>query len=687
MARLNNGPPHIYRTATDTNSVPLTRRQLANAIRALSMDAVERAQSGHPGAPLGMADIAEVLWNDYLRHNPLNPSWPDRDRFVLSNGHGCMLLYAALHLSGYELSMEQIKNFRQLGSMTPGHPEYGHTPGVEATTGPLGQGLACAVGMALAERSLAQRFNRDELELVNHHTYVAAGEGCLMEGISHEACSLAGVLGLGKLVVLFDNNNISIDGDVSGWFTEDTPARFEAYGWHVVRAVDGHDPEQIRTALDAARAEQSRPSLICFYTVIGWGAPDKEGTAACHGAPLGKDIVARTRARLGWSHPPFQLPREYYEHWDARERGARLEAAWRQQLSTCRARYPELTAEFERRIQGRLPGAWQAQLQQLLEQLAADRNDMATRKASLHCLEHLGPVLPELIGGSADLTDSNLTRWSGARSNPAEGKDGNYIYYGAREFAMYAINNGIALHGGWIPYGGTFLVFTDYARNALRLSALMGLRTIFVLTHDSIGLGEDGPTHQPVEQLASLRLIPEMSVWRPCDALECAVAWQAALEREDGPTALLLSRQTLPFMQRSAAQIDAIQRGAYVLYDSSTATPELILMATGSEVQLAMSAARQLESSMRVRVISMPCLDRFERQEASYREQVLPPDCQHRIATEAGSPDSWYRYTGSAGRVLGITRFGASAPGDKVYRHLGLTTEALVRQATELHDS
>lgn len=652
----------------------LSRRQLANAVRALSMDAVQRAESGHPGAPLGMADVAEVLWNDFLRHNPLNPAWPDRDRFVLSNGHGCMLLYAVLHLCGYELPMEQLRQFRQLGSMTPGHPEYGHTPGVETTTGPLGQGLACAVGMALAERTLAERFNREQLTLVNHHTYVAVGEGCLMEGISHEACALAGVLGLGKLIVLFDNNEVSIDGNVAGWFTEDTPARFEAYGWHVVRAVDGHDPEQIRAALEAARAELDRPSLICFRTVIGWGAPGKEGTAACHGAPLGEAEVAAARERLEWPHPPFHLPREYYERWDARERGARLEGEWHKQLSAYQRHYPELAAEFERRVQGRLPANWRAQAGEFVQQAAAHGEAMATRKASLACLEAFGPLLPELIGGSADLTGSNLTRWSGSRTNPGEGADGNYVYYGVREFAMYAINNGIALHGGWIPYGGTFLVFSDYARNAIRLGAMMGVRNIFVLTHDSIGLGEDGPTHQPVEHAASLRLIPGLSVWRPCDAVECAVAWQAALERKDGPTALLLSRQTVPFMQRTPEQTAAVRRGGYVLRDADD--PEAILIATGSEVALAIEAAEQLKP-MRVRVVSMPCQETFDSQEAAYQQQVLPPACRRRVAVEAGSPDSWYRYVGSEGHVLGIDRFGTSAPGADVYRHLGLTAGRL----------
>ncbi len=660
-----------------------SRRELANAVRALSMDAVQQANSGHPGAPMGMADLAEVLWNDFLRHNPGNPRWADRDRFVLSNGHGSMLLYSLLHLSGYDLPLDELRRFRQLHSRTPGHPEVGHTPGVETTTGPLGQGFANAVGMALAERQLAAQFNRPGHEIINHYTYVAVGDGCLMEGISHEAASLAGTLGLEKLIAIYDSNRISIDGEVGGWFTEDVALRFKAYGWRVISNVDGHDATQVKKALGKARRCKGQPTLVVCNTIIGWGAPNKQGGADCHGAPLGTEEVAKARTHLGWSHGPFHIPEEYYQGWDARRRGARMEAKWRRGFKTYRAAFPELAAEFERRMAGAWPAAWAETCRAYVAATAAKAETIATRKASQNALNAYGPVLPELIGGSADLTGSNLTLWSGSKPFTAA-NPGNYIYYGVREFAMAAINNGIALHGGLIPYGGTFLIFSEYARNALRMAALMGVRNIFVLTHDSIGLGEDGPTHQAVEQAATLRLIPNMAVWRPCDAVETALAWQAALECNTGPSCLLLSRQNLKPMQRTGEQTAVIERGGYILVEGG-AEPEAIIIATGSEVALAVDAAAELAKSGRqVRVVSMPCTSVFDAQDSSYRDQVLPPRCRRRLAVEAGIPDYWYKYVGLDGRILGVPRFGASAPGSDVYQHFGLTIAGIVAEVKSL---
>ncbi|OGT82431.1 MAG: transketolase [Gammaproteobacteria bacterium RIFCSPLOWO2_02_FULL_61_13] len=654
-----------------------SRRELANAVRALSMDAVQAANSGHPGAPMGMADLAEVLWNDFLRHNPANPRWVDRDRFILSNGHGSMLLYALLHLSGYDLPLDELRRFRQLHSRTPGHPEVGHTPGVETTTGPLGQGFANAVGMAIAERRLAAQFNRPGHEVINHFTYVAVGDGCLMEGISHEAASLAGTLGLEKLIAIFDSNQVSIDGDVRGWFTEDVAARFKAYGWRVINNVDGHNADQVKRAVSKARRSKGQPTLIICRTIIGWGAPNKQGSADCHGAPLGTDEVAKARAQIGWPHAPFVIPEEYYQDWDARLRGARAEAKWRRGFKAYREVYPELAAEFERRMSGALPENWEATTRAFVAATAAKGENIATRKASQNALNAYGPVLPELIGGSADLTGSNLTLWSGSTTFTGT-TAGNYIYYGVREFAMAAINNGIALHGGLIPYGGTFLIFSDYARNALRMSALMAQRNIFVLTHDSIGLGEDGPTHQAVEQAATLRLIPNMAVWRPCDAVETAVAWKAAIERREGPTCLLLTRQNLKPMQRTAEQMAQIDHGGYVLLDHGP-EPDAIIIATGSEVGIAVAAAGELERAGRkVRVVSIPCTSTFDAQDAAWRESVLPTACRRRVAVEAGVPDYWYKYVGLEGRILGVPRFGASAPGPDVFRHFGLTVAGVV---------
>lgn len=660
-----------------------SRRELANAIRALSMDAVQKANSGHPGMPLGMADIAEVLWRDYLEHNPVNPRWPDRDRFVLSNGHGTMLLYALLHLSGYPLPLDEIKRFRQLGSMTPGHPEYGVTPGVETTTGPLGQGLATAAGMALAEKVLAAQFNRPGHAIVDHHTYVFLGDGCLMEGLSHEACSLAGTLKLGKLIGFYDDNGISIDGEVAGWFTDDTPARFRAYGWHVVADVDGHDSEAIRAAIEAARAETGKPSLICCKTVIGWGAPTRQGTAKAHGEALGEDEVARTREALGWPHPAFHVPAEIYAAWDARERGRQFEQDWNRRFDAYREAHPDLAAEFERRIAGRLPDDWTDCAAELVANGAAAEVGMATRKASANALVLLGPRLPELIGGSADLTGSNNTQWSGARAITPADFSGNYLHFGVREFAMAAVENGLTLHGGFISYGGTFLTFSDYARNALRLAALMRIGSIFVFTHDSIGLGEDGPTHQSIEHLASLRMIPGMSVWRPADSAETAVAWQAAIARRDGPTILALTRQAVPQQSRDADALTAIGRGGYILID--TLEPDVILIATGSEVQLAVGAARTLaRRDIAARVVSMPSTDVFDAQDAAYRESVLPETCDCRIAIEAGVTGFWHRYVGSRGRVIGIDSYGESAPAPALFEHFGFTVENVVAAAEEL---
>ncbi len=662
----------------------LSRRELANAIRALSMDAVEKAKSGHPGAPMGMADIMEVLWNDYLSHNPANPHWPNRDRFVLSNGHGSMLLYSILHLSGYELPMEEIKKFRQLHSMTPGHPEYGYTPGIETTTGPLGQGLANAIGMAIAERTLAAQFNREGFDIVNHYTYVAAGDGCMMEGISHEACSLAGTLKLGKLICLYDSNQISIDGDVEGWFTDDTPARMEAYGWHVIRDVDGHDADQVKTALAEARKVTDRPSFICCHTIIGWGAPNKQGKESCHGAPLGEAEVRLAREQLGWTYEPFVIPKEYYEGWDAREQGLQREQAWQEKFYAYSLKFPELAQEFRRRMDKTLPENWQAETNAFIRATAEKAESIASRKASQNTLEAFGPLLPELIGGSADLAGSNLTLWSGSKTNSGATPDGNYIYYGVREFGMCAINNGIALHGGFIPYGATFLIFSEYARNALRMAALMKQRNIFVFTHDSIGLGEDGPTHQAVEQAATLRLMPNMSVWRPCDTVESAVAWQAAIERLDGPTSLLFSRQNLAHIQRNPEQIDNIRRGAYILIDAGD-DPELVIIATGSEVGLAHKVATELNGQgRRIQLVSMPSSDAFDTQDSTYRDKVLPPDCRKRIAVEAGVSDYWRKYIGLDGLVLGVDRFGESAPGPVVYDYFGLNEAGLKKMVNQL---
>ena len=654
------------------------RRELANAVRALAMDAVERAKSGHPGMPMGMADISEVLWNDHLRHNPANPGWPDRDRFVLSNGHGSMLIYALLHLAGYDLPMAELENFRQLHSRTAGHPEYRLTPGVETTTGPLGQGLANAVGMAIVERALAATFNRPGHEVVDHRTYVFAGDGCLMEGISHEACSLAGTLGLGKLVVLWDDNRVSIDGDVEGWFTDDTPARFEAYGWHVVRDVDGHDPGAVGAAIAAARADLARPSLLCCRTTIGWGAPTKAGTAATHGAPLGADEVAGAREAMGWKHPPFEVPAEVRAGWDARARGEEAEAKWRGRMEAYRAAWPELAEELERRLSGALPADWRSASEAAIAEIAGEGAVAATRKASQIALERFAPHLPELVGGSADLTDSNLTMWTGSRPIARDAPDGNYLYFGVREFAMCAIANGMALHGGVIPYVGTFLVFSDYARNAIRMAALMRLRAVFVLTHDSIGLGEDGPTHQAVEHGPSLRLVPNLSVWRPCDTVEAAAAWRHAIERDDGPVCLLLSRQGVPHQEREAGQIEAIRRGGYVLVpEPEGRRPDAVVIATGSEVGLAVEAAAALGGDgYAVRVVSMPSTDVFDGQDHAYREAVLPAGVP-RVAVEASHPDGWRKYVGLDGLSLGVATFGESAPGADVYRHFGLTAEAV----------
>jgi len=661
-----------------------TRRDLANAIRALSMDAVQKANSGHPGAPMGMADIAEVLWNDYLRHNPANPGWFDRDRFVISNGHGSMLVYSLLHLSGYDLGMDDLQAFRQLHSRTPGHPEYGVTPGVETTTGPLGQGLANAAGMALAEAILAAHFNRDGHNIVDHHTYVFAGDGCMMEGVSHEACSLAGTLGLGKLVCFYDDNGISIDGDTRGWFRDDTARRFISYGWQVIPDVDGHDAEAVRSAVDEARADPARPTLICCRTTIAWGAPTLAGSHESHGAPLGAQEVAATRANIEWGYPPFVVPDEIRVGWDARERGESLEKAWQTRFDGYRRVYPELAGEFLRRMSGELPQQFAKSASDYARNAQENGASVATRKASQNALNAYGPLLPELIGGSADLTPSNNTKWSGSSVWADDEHDANYIHFGVREFGMSAAANGLALHGGFIPYVGTFLVFSDYARNALRMAALMGLRNIFVYTHDSIGLGEDGPTHQPVEHISSLRIIPNMSVWRPCDDTETAVAWRSAIERRDGPTCLLLSRQSLPAQVRSAAQVEAISRGGYVLQDCD-GEPEAIVIATGSEVGIAVdAAARLMAEGRRVRVVSMPSVNLFEAQDSSYRAEVLPPQVTARVVVEAGVTPLWYRYAGTNGRVIGIDRFGESAPGGEVMKAMGFTADHVESALREL---
>jgi len=657
------------------------RRRLANAIRALSMDAVEQAQSGHPGMPMGMADIAEVLWNDHLRHNPSNPHWSNRDRFVLSNGHGSMLLYAIAYLTGYPIEVDELKQFRQFGQRTAGHPERELEIGIETTTGPLGQGIANAVGMALAEKVLAATFNRPDGEIVDHHTYVFLGDGCMMEGISHEVCSLAGTLGLGKLIALYDDNEISIDGETEGWFTDDTAKRFRAYGWHVVDQIDGHDPESVLSALKAAHTDTKRPTLILCKTIIGWGSPNKQGTAATHGAALGAEEVAAARKKLEWEHPPFEVPGEIRAAWDAKTRGSKLEAEWQSLFDAYRVSYPSLAAEYQRRMEGRLPAEWDDQVASVIADIVGEAKDLATRKASLRALEGYAPFLPELIGGSADLTGSNNTLHSRSVAISANNAGGNYLYFGVREFGMAAILNGLSLHGGFIPYGGTFLVFSDYARNALRMAALMRTRNIFVFTHDSIGLGEDGPTHQPVEHLASLRAMPNMSVWRPCDAVETAVAWRAAVECSDGPTSLILTRQGLPHLNRTTDQIDAISRGGYILLDSN-GDPELILIATGSEVMLAMLAARKIVGAgHRVRVVSMPCTNVFDAQPQSYKAHVLPNSNAQRLAIEAGAKDSWWRYIEGKGDVLGMDQFGQSAPAQHLFEHYGFTVEAVIDAA------
>ena len=661
-----------------------SRKQLANAIRALSMDAVQKAKSGHPGAPMGMADIAEVLWRDFLKHNPQDPSWPNRDRFILSNGHGSMLLYSLLHLSGYDLSIEDLKQFRQLHSKTPGHPEYGYAPGVETTTGPLGQGITNAVGMAIAEKALAAQFNQPGFDVVDHHTYVFLGDGCLMEGISHEACSLAGTLGLGKLIAFWDDNGISIDGHVEGWFTDDTPARFEAYGWHVIRNVDGHDASAVAAAVAQAKAQSDKPTLICCRTVIGYGAPNKGGSHDCHGAPLGDTEIAAAREFLQWPHAPFDIPADIYAEWDAKARGAQQQNEWQQLFARYAAAYPQQAEEFSRRVAGELPANWAEQSQAYIAKLQATPANIASRKASQNALEAYGALLPEFMGGSADLAGSNLTIWSGSKPLTAADASGNYVYYGVREFGMSAIMNGIALHGGFVPYGATFLMFMEYARNAVRMAALMKQRVIFVYTHDSIGLGEDGPTHQPVEQLAALRATPNLDNWRPCDQVESAVAWKAAIERTTGPTSLIFTRQNLAQQNRTDEQVAAIARGGYILKDSK-ATPELIIIATGSEVELAMQAAAQLEQQGKaVRVVSMPSTDVFEQQDAAYREAVLPAAVTKRIAVEAGITDCWYKYVGLNGKIIGMTSFGESAPAEQLFAHFGITTEKVIEAAQQL---
>ncbi|MBY6198280.1 transketolase [Vibrio hangzhouensis] len=661
----------------------MDRKILANAIRALSMDGVQQANSGHPGAPMGMADIAEVLWRSHLNHNPENPEWADRDRFVLSNGHGSMLIYSLLHLTGYALPIEELKNFRQLHSKTPGHPEYGYAPGIETTTGPLGQGITNAVGMALAEKTLAAQFNKEGHEIVDHYTYAFMGDGCLMEGISHEACSLAGTLGLGKLIAFWDDNGISIDGEVEGWFSDDTPKRFEAYGWHVIPAVDGHNSEAINAAIVAAKSDP-RPTLICTKTIIGFGSPNKSGSHDCHGAPLGAEEIAETRKQLGWEHGPFEIPSEIYAEWDAKEAGAAKEAAWNEKLAAYEAAYPELAAEFKRRVNGELPAEWEQKTAQIIADLQANPANIASRKASQNALEAFGAMLPEFLGGSADLAPSNLTMWSGSKSLTADDASGNYIHYGVREFGMTAIMNGIALHGGFVPYGATFLMFMEYARNAMRMAALMKVQNIQVYTHDSIGLGEDGPTHQPVEQMASLRLTPNMSTWRPCDQVESAVAWKFAIERKDGPTSLIFSRQNLAQQARSEQQVTDIAKGAYVLKDCE-GKPELILIATGSEVELAVNAAAELsQAGKKVRVVSMPATDVFDKQDEAYRESVLPSDVTARIAVEAGIADFWYKYVGFGGKIIGMTTFGESAPAGELFKMFGFTTENVVNTAKEL---
>ncbi|WP_369159961.1 transketolase [Candidatus Thiodiazotropha sp. LNASS1] len=658
-----------------------SRRELANAIRALSMDAVQKANSGHPGAPMGMADIAEVLWNNHMKHNPANPEWADRDRFVLSNGHGSMLIYSLLHLTGYGLSIDDLKSFRQLHSKTPGHPEYGYAPGVETTTGPLGQGITNAVGMALAEKTLAAQFNKPGHEIVDHNTYAFLGDGCMMEGISHEACSLAGTLGLGKLIAFWDDNGISIDGETEGWFTDDTPSRFESYGWHVIRNVDGHDADAVDQAIEAAKSMSDKPSLICCKTTIGFGSPNLAGSHDCHGAPLGDDEIAATREQLGWSHEPFVVPDEIYAGWDAKDAGAGAENAWNDKFTAYAGANPELAAEFKRRMGGDLPANWDEEVAKFIAEVNAKAESPATRKASQNALNGYGPLLPEFMGGSADLTPSNLTAWSGSSSITDGNADGNYLSYGVREFGMSAIMNGVALHGGFIPYGGTFLMFSEYARNALRMAALMKLRSIFVYTHDSIGLGEDGPTHQPIEQIPTLRMIPNMDVWRPCDGVETAVAWKAAIEKKDGPSSLIFSRQGLAHQERSDEQIANIAKGGYVISDCD-GTPDAIVIATGSEVGIAIQAAA--DSGKNVRVVSMPNTKLFDEQEAAYKESVLPSNVTARVAVEAAVTDGWYKYVGLNGKVIGINRFGESAPAGELFKAFGFTAEKVAAAINEV---
>ncbi len=666
------------------------RRELANAIRALSMDAVQKAKSGHPGAPMGMADIAEVLWNSYLRHNPANPKWIDRDRFVLSNGHGSMLIYALLHLTGYDLTIEDIKQFRQLNSRTPGHPEYGYTTGIETTTGPLGQGIGNAIGMAIAEKTLAAQFNRPDHNVIDHYTYVFLGDGCMMEGISHEVCSLAGTLGLGKLIAFYDDNNISIDGEVRGtanspaWFTDDTPARFQAYGWQVIPKVDGHDPEAIQAAIVEAQADTTHPTLICCQTTIGFGSPNKQGKENCHGAPLGDEEIALTRANLNWPHAPFEIPADIAAGWNAKAKGATVESDWQTRFAAYQIAYPAEAKELQRRMAGELPENWAKQADQFISELNAKAETVATRKASQNCLNGYGPLLPELLGGSADLAGSNLTIWKGSKGLAPADCSGNYLYYGVREFGMAAIMNGIELHGGFKTYGATFLMFSEYARNALRMAALMQLAPIYVFTHDSIGLGEDGPTHQPVEQTASLRLIPRMSVWRPCDQVETAIAWKYALMRTDGPTSLILSRQNLPHVPRGASLLKDIERGGYILRDC-IGEPQAIIMATGSEVQLALDAYETLTNEgKRVRVVSMPAVDVFATQDAAYQESVLPAVCTARVAVEAGVTSMWWQYVGLNGSVIGMDTFGESAPAKELFNHFNITADAVVTAINRL---
>ncbi|QUY47739.1 transketolase [Serratia plymuthica] len=660
-----------------------SRKELANAIRALSMDAVQKANSGHPGAPMGMADIAEVLWRDYMNHNPTNPHWADRDRFVLSNGHGSMLIYSLLHLTGYDLPMSELENFRQLHSKTPGHPEYGYTPGVETTTGPLGQGIANAVGFAIAERTLGAQFNRPGHDIVDHHTYAFMGDGCMMEGISHEVCSLAGTLKLGKLTAFYDDNGISIDGHVEGWFTDDTAERFEAYGWHVVRHVDGHNPDAIKAAIEEARKVTDKPSLLMCKTVIGFGSPNKAGTHDVHGAALGAAEVAATREALGWKYAAFEIPQDIYAQWDAKEAGQAKEAAWNDKFAAYARAFPELAAEFKRRVNGELPANWKAEAKAFVEKLQANPANIASRKASQNALEAFGKVLPEFLGGSADLAPSNLTMWSGSKALNVD-LAGNYIHYGVREFGMTAITNGIALHGGFLPYSATFLMFVEYARNAVRMAALMKIRNVFVYTHDSIGLGEDGPTHQPVEQIASLRVTPNMSTWRPCDQVESAVAWQYGIERNDGPTTLIFSRQNLTQQPRTAEQLANVYRGGYVLKDCA-GTPDVILIATGSEVGITVEAADQLTAAGRkVRVVSMPSTDAFDKQDAAYRESVLPAAVTARVAVEAGIADYWYKYVGLNGAIVGMTTFGESAPAEQLFKEFGFTVDNVVARAQAL---